>query len=692
MTATGGPRVPRWLLALLSGVLLALSFPGSGDQGWAAFAALVPLLAAVGGVSWRRAGVLGFGAGFVFWVATIPWIAPTMVHYGGLPWPLAALVLAGLAGYLAVYWAAFCALLSRVPVSGGAPFVVAAASLWVALEFLRTYLFTGFPWNLVGYSQYRHLPLIQVAAVTGVYGVSFVVVAVNAALWRVVAADRRRKEAFAAAATAAGVVVLAMASAWLPPRDAGQPSRAVALVQGSIDQGVKWDPAYQDATLAVYRTLTVDAARQGAKLIVWPETALPFLFDEDRRRAAVQSLARETDAYLLVGAPARRSDGRRNSAFLVAPDGDLVGRYDKRHLVPFGEYVPLKRLLPFVEVLGGGAIGDFRSGGEATVFSTPLGRLAVVICYEAIFPAEVRDFFLGGADVLVNITNDAWFGRSAAPVQHLAMAAFRAVENRAYLVRAANTGISAVVAPDGRIVQASGLFTREIVSGTIAPRIGLSVYTRYGDVFAWATVAVVLAVMWPSGSRRRIGMRRMGRTPLALGDEAGRLDVRRGVLAAVFAAAGAIAAMVWGWRPHAAGGDGYQVVAWWTIPGGEGRFVVILPAPSAKDLEAVADRLRDDFSRHENGVAMIFDDVQAARDVRHGSRTLGEERFQAALRHQRAMYLKYAARGDESFVVYAEYPLVRETLRYPVGGTQGSRRPDDAAHRVNGTYRRSKGG
>jgi predicted amidohydrolase len=441
----------------------------------------------------------------------------------------------------------------------------------------------------------------------------------------------------------------------------------VALVQGSIDQGVKWDPAYQDTTLAVYRTLTVDAARQGAKLIVWPETALPFVFDEDRRRAAVQRLAHETGAYLLVGALARESDGPRNSAFLVAPDGDLVGRYDKRHLVPFGEYVPLKRLLPFVEVLGGGAIGEFRSGGGATIFSTPLGRLAVVICYEAIFPAEVRDFVLAGADVLVNITNDAWFGRSAAPVQLLAMAAFRAVENRAYLVRAANTGISAIVAPDGRIVQTSGLFTREIVSGTIAPRIGLSAYTRYGDVFAWATVAVALAVVWPTGLARRIGARRIAQTPVALGDETGGLRVRRGALAALVATVGAGVAVIWGWRPRAAGGDGYQVGARWIISGGEGRFVVIRPEPSGGDLRAIADRLREDFSRHENGVVMIFDDPQAARNVRHGSRNVSAERYRAALRHQRAMYLKHAARGEESLVIYTDYPAVRETLRYTVG-------------------------
>jgi len=171
----------------------------------------------------------------------------------------------------------------------------------------------------------------------------------------------------------------------------------------------------------------------------------------------------------------------------------MLGRYDKRHLVPFGEYVPLRKLLFFVDPLAGGAIGEFAPGREATVFSTSIGRFGVIICYEAIFPDEVRNFFLGGADFLVNITNDAWFGRSAAPAQHLAMAAFRAIENRTYLLRAANTGISAIVAPDGRIVQASRLFTPAVLSATIVPRRGISFYTRHGDLFAWGTVAVALA-------------------------------------------------------------------------------------------------------------------------------------------------------------------------------------------------------
>ncbi len=489
----------RLLSVPLSGGLLALAFPGSGDQGWLAFVALVPLLVAIQGAAWRRAGVLGFVAGLVFWLATIPWIVPTMVRYGGLPWPLAGLILLALVGYLALYWAGFCALLSRSPLSSGALYVVVTASLWVALEFLRTYLLSGFPWNLLGYSQHRNLPLIQGAAMTGVYGVSFVVMAVNAALAQALLNWKNWPGLLAPLGTAGLLFAAALGYGWIEPlREDRKPPIPVALVQGNIDQGVKWDLAWQDRTLGVYRDLTLEAARERPHLVVWPETAVPFFLREDPRRTEVEAVAREVGAYLLVGTLDRSEGQPRNSASLIGPDGRMLGGYDKRHLVPFGEYVPLRRLLPFVNVLAGGAIGEFARGREATVFSTPMGRFGVVICYEAIFPAEVREFFLRGADFLVNITNDAWFGRSAAPAQHLAMAAFRAVENRAYLIRAANTGISAVVAPDGRIVWASGLFTPGVFSTSIAPRTGVTLYTRYGDLFAWGTVGVAFAVVLAS--------------------------------------------------------------------------------------------------------------------------------------------------------------------------------------------------
>jgi apolipoprotein N-acyltransferase len=492
-----GSRSPYvFALVALAGGLMAAAFPGTGDQGWVAFIALVPLLVAIKGTTRRRAAGLGFVAGFVFWLVTIPWVAQTMVSYGGLPWPLASLILLGLVGYLALYAAAFCALLCRCPIRSGALYVIVAASLWVALEFLRTYLLTGFPWNLLGYSQHRNLPLIQVAAVTGVYGVSFLVMAVNAALARALLTWKRWPGFFVPLGTAGLLLAAARGYGWLQPHPQGENSpMRMALVQGNIDQRVKWDPAWQERTLAIYRDLTAAAAREQPQLIVWPEAAVPFFFRADPRRAAIEGMARAANAYLLVGAPDWQAGQPRNTAFLIGPDGQMVGRYDKRHLVPFGEYVPLRQLLFFVNPLAGGAIGEFAPGHEATVFATPSGRFSVVICYEAIFPDEVRDFFRGGAEFLVNITNDAWFGRSAAPAQHLAMAALRAVENRSYLIRAANTGISAIVAPDGRIVQASGLFTPAVLSGAIIPRTGESFYTRYGDLFAWGTVGVALAVV-----------------------------------------------------------------------------------------------------------------------------------------------------------------------------------------------------
>jgi apolipoprotein N-acyltransferase len=590
-----------------------------------------------------------------------------MVSYGGLAWPLAALVLAGFAAYLALYWATFCALLSRISLGSGGLFVVVSASLWVSLELLRTYLFTGFPWNLLGYSQWRNVPLIQLAAITGVYGVSFVVVAVNAALWRALERGHDWRRGAGALGAAALIVALALASGWLPPRDGASPSVQIALVQGSIDQGVKWQPAYQDATLEVYRDLTLEAAGRGARLVVWPETAMPFFLQEDPRRLQVERLARETGTYLLVGAPDRSSRRPRNSALLIGPDGRFLGRYDKRHLVPFGEYVPLKPLLGFIDVLGGGAIGDFAPGRETTVLATPAGRLAVVICYEAIFPAEVREFFLAGADVLVNITNDAWFGRSAAPVQHLAMAAFRAVENRAYLVRAANSGISAIVAPDGRIEQASGLFRREVLSGLVAPRAEASLYTRHGDLFAWASVAVVLAALSPVtfNVRRRTGVPRLDRGAHAFENQDGNIRSRRGLLASLVGGAAAVtAATAWLFRPEAADGRGYQEVARWRMRGGEGRFIAVGPTPTAEELRALGDRLRGESRRMENAVVMVFDDAEAAREVRKGSRTIGEERFQAALRHQRAMYVRQPARGEERLVIYTTYPAAHEVIRY----------------------------
>ncbi|MBI4574532.1 MAG: apolipoprotein N-acyltransferase, partial [candidate division NC10 bacterium] len=274
--------------------------------------------------------------------------------------------------------------------------------------------------------------------------------------------------------------------------DGGQPF-LVAALQGNVPQDVKWLPDVREEVLQRYERLTRKAGEAGATLIIWPETAIPFLLGVDAPvRERVEALARQGGTHLLVGSPdAELASPPRyfNSAFHLAPDRGIVAKYDKVHLVPFGEYIPLRPILGFfVDKLTQGAIGDFQAGGEYTVFDGDGKRFGVTISYEVYFPAQVRRYVQGGADFLVNITNDAWYGRTAAPYQHLAMAVFRAVENNAFLVRSANTGISAVVHPRGRVLAASNLFEEGILVQTIRTRSGDSFYTRYGDVFAWLSL------------------------------------------------------------------------------------------------------------------------------------------------------------------------------------------------------------
>jgi apolipoprotein N-acyltransferase len=493
--------VSRGGLAALSGVLLALAFP-TFDVAPLAFVALVPLLVGLHGVPPLQGTYLGILAGAVFSLMSIPWVVHTMTTYGGLPLPVGILLLVALSLYLALYVGVFAFGITRLSLEGGLGYLVGAATLWVGLEYLRTFLLTGFPWNLLGYTQYRSLSIIQIASITGVYGVSFVLVLVNAAAALACLHVRRSARQALMPVLGAGVVLTAtvvfgmgrMVSAEIPRREI-----RVSVVQGNIEQGIKWDPEFASRTIAIYEGLTRRADR-GSDLIVWPETAVPFFLREGGQLTRrVLDLATEVQTPILVGSPDRVSDASPryyNSAFLISPAGEIVQKYDKIHLVPFGEYVPLSSLLFFVDKMATG-IGDFSAGEVFTVFETAGGRFGVLICFEAIFPDQVRGYVLAGADLLVNITNDAWFGDSAAPYQHLSMAVLRAVENGVYLVRAANTGISALVAPSGEILHQSDLFVEAVLSATMAPRSGGTFYTRRGDLFAWGSVLISLFLLAP---------------------------------------------------------------------------------------------------------------------------------------------------------------------------------------------------
>jgi apolipoprotein N-acyltransferase len=489
-------RVRRLAVAALAGLAMHLAFPRPGWDllGWVALAPVLAL--AVTAWSSRQALVEGWVAGLAFFLPLMRWLTHTMTTFSTLTPFLAFLVLVALAAYLALFWGGVAWALGWLRPRLGARVLWLAPALWVAGEYARTYLLSGFPWGLLGYVPSRRLLLIQIAAWTGVYGVSALLALVNAALaW---AAVERRWQA---AVTAGAVVLVAVGGAALVGRaqlgPADAPTRSVAIVQGNIPQAVKWDAAFRAQTFEIYGQLT-RAAAPGSRLIVWPEAAVPaYLRFEPGAMTWLTDLAASVRVPLLVGAPDAEPDGRRarylNSAFLVEAAG-LRGRYDKMHLVPFGEYVPLKRLLFFVDAIAA-EIGDFTPGREATLFQLEGTPFGTVICYEVIFPDLFRRFVAGRASFMTNITNDAWFGDSGGPLQHLQMVPLRAVENRVAIVRAANTGVSALVLPTGAIQSTLPLGTRGTLRAAVPLRQGATFYTRFGDVFALACAAVTGAAI-----------------------------------------------------------------------------------------------------------------------------------------------------------------------------------------------------
>ena len=507
------------LLAATTGILLPYCFP-KYDMGLLAWVALVPLHIALNGISRRtQAFWLGWLSGIIASTGIMSWVVTAMHTYGKVPlvfsYGIMLLLTAYLGLYVALYSAGVVWFRMLVPRYG----LFAAPCLWVTLELLRTYVLSGLPWSLLGYSQYRQLDLIQVADHLGVYGVSFLIVLANVALAELYLWLMPLFRGFRPArlpwelVTTAGILVsLSWAySTSLIASDAvsrPQATLQVGVVQPNIDQAIKWDQAFRDETLHRYDRLT-ESFGYGADLVVWPEAATPFIYErEPLYQLKLVDMANRASAPLLFGSPAVRFDADRkpfllNSAYLLSPDGELLGRYDKQHLVPFGEYIPLKSsLLFFLEKMVEG-IGDFQAGPGPTILSFQLKesegatvarrvKFGVVICYEVIFPDLVRRMATAGAEFLVTITNDAWFGDSSAPSQHFSMVVFRSVENHLAFARAANTGISGFIDPVGRIIEASPIFTQAALQAEIPIRQTKTFYSRHGDVFAYGCVLISL--------------------------------------------------------------------------------------------------------------------------------------------------------------------------------------------------------
>jgi apolipoprotein N-acyltransferase len=437
------------------------------------------------------------------------WLNIVMTSYGHLH-PFFSLV-AYL--FLVIYLATFFALASwcscRLETVFQLPYLLTFPFLWVALEYLRGLLLTGFPWALLGYSQQNFSAAIQSADVTGVYGVSLLLVTVNCALAWLLREPRRKAAWLGLAATLLLTGSHLGYGVWRgnQPLEERSEQLAVALIQGNIDQGIKWDPDQRKATIDKYLQLSGQAAAGRPELVIWPEAATPFFLQEPGRLSEpVKALPQQLASYLLVGSPAYEQLAANhyryyNSAFLFSPQGKELGRSDKIHLVPFGEYVPLGALLHFINKLVVG-VGDFSPG---KVEPLPLNghSLGVLVCYEGIFPELARDYVRRGSSLLINLTNDAWFGRSSAPYQLLAMTRFRAIENRIWLARAANTGISALISPSGRLTVAGPLFETAHLFGRVGLGAAPTFYTRFGDLLAQACLLLCGGFLLALFLRRR---------------------------------------------------------------------------------------------------------------------------------------------------------------------------------------------
>jgi apolipoprotein N-acyltransferase len=498
-------------------VLLALSFPKYGHPA-VAFVALTPLLIAISGwnardrtlagVSTRRGFTLGLITGFVHFAGTVYWTGATVSTFGGLPVVVAVIVAALLALYMALYIAITGAIGATLIRSFGYRGLLLFPAAWVGAEYLRGIVLGGFPWIPLGNTMVTLLPIAQFASVLGVYGLSLLVALLNVG-FVAAAMSEGRQRLMAAGVTLASI---ALVSIWGGMRLAGNDLTGgapikIGLIQGNIAQTDKWNPARAGMILDRYLQLTKQASDNGAQFIIWPESSTPFYFEEDPAGNIVRNLVRAIGKPLLLGSDEfeeAQPPRHYNAAFILDTHGATAAVYRKIHLVPFGEYVPFQRLLFFVGPLVD-AVSAFSRGTRVTMMPVEGHMVSTAICYEVTYPALAREAVRQGSEMLTTVTNDAWYGDSSAAFQHFEMAAMRAIEQGRYLARAANTGISGIIDPYGRVLVRTNLFETVAVVGEARFVQARTIYSRIGDVVAYASILVVLAALVAAYRPRRAG-------------------------------------------------------------------------------------------------------------------------------------------------------------------------------------------
>ncbi len=529
-------RRNAWIFACTSGILQVLCFPKPALY-FLSWVALAPLIYAIlqcreqdallaiaedgkffaPATAWQGF-LLGYVSGVIWYLGSCYWVFNTMHEYGGLNVPTSAVLLVLYALYLGLYHGLFGLLLALTAARRNGYSLRAllfAPFIWVAVELARAYI-TSFPWDLLGYTQINNIPLTRIASVTGVYGLSFEIALVNTVVTAAFLVPKRKRASLLTVSVVA--IVLLQAGRFVSP-PALPTTQGATLVQSNVPiLDEPWTLDYELKTLHELSALSVrpKATPDGEPgLIIWPEAPAPFFTTDLHVRTTLADIARNTNSAIIASTIGIRGFGNPsgerqiyNAASVIAPTGAWTEEYDKIHLVPFGEYVPFADLLVFAQKLTR-EVGTFSRGHSRAPLQVDDAQVGVFICYESIFPNEVRRFARNGAQLFVNISNDGWYGNTSAPLQHLNMARMRAIENHRWLLRDTNTGVTAAIDPYGRIVAHAPRFERTALQGEYNLESDTTFYTRHGDWFPMLCAIVALLGMllrWMDGRKGRLAV------------------------------------------------------------------------------------------------------------------------------------------------------------------------------------------
>jgi apolipoprotein N-acyltransferase len=430
-------------------------------------------------------------AGSISNMLMLYWIYPTLT-LNGVNIFASILALLIISTYLGIYWGVFALAVRSIREMRWIGKILLIPALWVLLEYIKTYLFTGFPWLLAGYSMWRVPELLQLASFTGIYGLSYISLFINTGLALTIIS----KKIMPVICSLAVTLFLFIYGGSAVKQHSYSGDTRVSILQGNVSQYKKFNKTFSREILGTYGALHEKAIKYKPELIVWPETALPAPLTSDYSvNSFVMNLIKDSGAYQLMGSIEENREFFYNSAYVIDPSGEISVPYRKMHLTPFGEYFPLRNFLTlFTDVVD--QYDDFDAGKESRLLKANTFNIATGICFEEIFPGIIRNFFKNGADLFVNITNDGWFLNTAGPYQHFIHSMVRAIENRTFVIRSANTGISAIIAPSGKVIMKTGLLKTTVLNGTIAATEKITFYSKYGDVFVGLCFILAVLIIW----------------------------------------------------------------------------------------------------------------------------------------------------------------------------------------------------